>query len=445
MPSFPGGIHPDDCKGQTRDRKIEKIPLPDKLIIPLSQHIGNPAKCKVKVGETVLKGQVIGDADGFVSLPVHASSSGEVTAVENSPHPQGKRSPAIVIKTDGRDQAVKEFGLQRNWEQLSVHELIQFVKEAGIAGLGGAAFPAHVKLSPPPEKKIDLLLINGAECEPFLTADHRLMLEQSEEILQGIRILLTILGLENCLIGIEENKRECYEALVSGIRIKGLSGIKPVLLPVKYPQGSESQLIYSLTGREVPSGGLPLDIGIVVQNVGTAAALFHGVARNIPLISRVVTVTGAAVRKPGNYLVPLGTQISRLLEFCEADLGRTGKVICGGPLMGISQPTLDAPVIKGTCGILLQGSNFSADTEWGNCIRCGRCIRSCPTLLLPVTIAALSRKDRFTECREYGLLDCKECGCCSFVCPAKIPLTHYIKLAKYHLLKEQHQQNKSGA
>ncbi|MDD5090644.1 MAG: electron transport complex subunit RsxC [Candidatus Wallbacteria bacterium] len=439
--SFPGGIHPDDMKHLSRNRKIEPVPMPEKLIIPMSQHIGAPAKCIVKKGDRVRRGQKIGEAEGFVSVPVHASASGEVTAVGEAMHPFGKMLMSVTIKPDESGDTVEGWGVERPWEELSRDELKTLVREAGIVGLGGATFPTHVKLSPPPDKHINTLVINAAECEPYLTSDYRLMMEKTHELLSGIRILKKILDVEECRIGIESNKKDCFEILEKEIQAQGLAGITPILLEVKYPQGAEIQLIYALTGREVPSGKLPMDAGVVVQNAGTAIAVSEAVERNIPLTERVVTVTGSTVGTPGNYLVPFGTPLKHLLDVARADLEKTGKIIFGGPMMGMAQAFLDVPVIKGTSGVLLQALDETIkDSTYSSCLRCGKCVEICPMWLMPTRFGSLSRTGRFQECEEAGLFDCKECGSCTFVCPSHIPLTHFIKLAKFRVLEEKRRQ-----
>jgi len=441
--TFPGGVHPDDMKRFTKGSSIEAFPLPEILVLPLSQHIGAPAEALVKKGDKVLKGQLIASPKGFVSAGIHSPTSGEVIEVSDKVHPLGKKTTAIVIKTDGENKAVEGFGVERDWSKLSPEEIKKIISESGIVGLGGATFPSSVKLSPPPEKKIDTLIINAAECEPYLTADYRLMMEKPIEILTGCKILMKVLNIENCIIGIEANKPDCFDIISKSIKENDFTGIRAEMLEVKYPQGAEIQLIYALLKREVPSGGLPMDIGVVVQNVGTVAAINAAVCNSIPLIERVVTVTGSPVSKKGNYLIPIGTKLEEVLKYCEVDLEDTGKIIFGGPMMGLAQSSLDVPVIKGTSGILLQNiAETRKSSEYEPCIRCGKCIDACPMWLMPSVMGSLSENMKYLECQDHGLFDCKECGSCTYVCPASRPLTQWFKIAKYWVVQERNK-NKS--
>ncbi|PLX86953.1 MAG: electron transport complex subunit RsxC [Desulfuromonas sp.] len=427
LKTFPGGLHPPDSKQGSAGQAIETCPLPEELIIPMSQHIGAPAAPCVVVGDQVKKGQEIGAAKGFVSVPIHASTSGEVVAVEPRLHPMGKPLPAVVIKPDGEDR----------WDDslkgadpstLSVDELKDRIRAAGIVGMGGATFPAHVKLSPPAEKKIDTLLINGVECEPFLTADHRLMLEESERILDGIDILRKVLGIKRAIIGIEANKPDAIEKLTQEGAARDIA---VQALEVKYPQGAEKQLIDAITDREVPSGTLPMEVGVVVQNVGTAAAVSDAIRLGHPLVERVATVTGPGVKTPKNLLVKIGTPLGFMVEQCGGLNGEPAKIIMGGPMMGQTQLSLDIPAIRGTSGLLIfRREDLPKRLEAGPCIRCGRCIGVCPIHLQPTTIAAYARLDMIDETEEYNALDCIECGCCTYTCPATLPLVQSIRHAK---------------
>jgi len=424
--TFAGGVHPPDQKQATAHKPIEDCPLPAEYVVPMAQHIGAPANPCVAVGDRVLKGQVIGEARGFVSVPVHAPTSGEVTAVEARPHPAGSSLPAVVIRADDEDRWQERPAVE-DLAALEAEDIIDLIRRAGVVGLGGATFPAHVKLSPPPEKPIDTVILNGVECEPYLTADHRLMLEEADRLLEGVAVLQKIFASCRVVIGIEENKPDAIELLNQ--RCSGRD-VEVVPLPVKYPQGAEKQLIKAITGREVPSGGLPMDIGVVVQNVGTTAAIADAVLRGTPLIERVCTVTGAAVREPKNLRIRIGMPVAHLVEACGGIDGDPGKIILGGPMMGIAQVDLAIPATRGTSGVLLLREQDLPLRQEGPCIRCARCVQGCPANLLPTTIAAYGRLDRMEEAEDYRALDCIECGCCSFSCPAAIPLVQTIRYAK---------------
>lgn len=433
LKTFPGGLHPADNKQWSAHKPIEVCPLPAELVVPLAQHIGAPAIPCVEAGSKVFKGQVIGQAKGFVSVPVHAPTSGEVLAVEPRPHPAGKDLPAIIIKPDGEDTWVEGLG-GSDPDQLTVEQLRDKIRDAGIVGMGGATFPAHVKLSPPAEKPIDTLILNGVECEPFLTADHRLMLEEGNKILDGIRILQKVLGVKQTYLGIEANKPDAIEGMSQLCQNRG---IEVVPLEVKYPQGAEKQLILAITGREVPSGGLPMDVGVVVQNVGTCAAVADAVLRGIPLIERVATVSGPGIQEPKNLRIRIGTPLEHMVAFCGGIQGEVGKIIMGGPMMGQTQLSLAVPATRGTSGVLIFTADMISATPEGPCIRCGRCVSACPARILPTTVAAYSRLDLVEEAEQFNALDCIECGCCSYICPASLPLVQAIRYAKGAILAKR--------
>ena len=451
--TFPGGIHPPILKEATKDKKIEPAKIPERVIIPLSQHTGAPCEASVSRGDRVRVGQKIGDAKAFVSAPVHATIAGEVIEIKPLPYPLGLDTTSLVIQSDGEDdwlEAQDQFRDKsltdlrnsspdsqgtRDWKSLSPEEIRETIREAGIVGLGGAAFPTHVKLSPPKGKKLNAYILNGAECEPYLTCDYRLMVERPKEILEGFRILMAVVSVKNGYIGIEDNKPEAISAMER--EVKGEPDIQIKVLKTKYPQGGEKQLIKAILRREVPSGGLPFDVGVLVSNVGTAFSCWEAVVSGKPLVERVVTVTGPGVKEPKNLRVRIGTPISDLIEECGGLNGQSGKIIMGGPMMGLAQFTAEVPVIKGTSGILVL-TDAPGDEEI-TCIRCGKCIQSCPLYLMPNMISLYAKRGRFEEAKAYGALDCIECGACGYQCPARIPLVQWIKYAKSELTKRQAQ------
>ncbi len=407
--------------------------MPVELIVPMAQHIGAPSVPCVEVGQLVKKGQEIGSARGFVSVPIHAPTSGEVIAIEKRPHPVGTMLPAVVIRADGEDLWSTDLH-PADPAQLSPEEVVEKVRQAGVVGMGGAAFPAHVKISPPPEKLIHTLIFNGVECEPYLTADHRMMLEETERVLQGVALLQYVFGAERVVIGVEANKPDVIRHLVKECKD---TPVEVVALQVKYPQGAEKQLISAVTGKEVPSGGLPMDIGVAVHNVSTAAAVTDAVVHGRPLIERICTVTGPAIRQPKNLRVRIGTLLSQLVEACGGLAEEPGKIILGGPMMGFTQLGLSVPVVRGTSGLLLLRSEDVVSRPEGPCIRCARCVQGCPMKLLPTTIAAYARRDMLAEAEEYRAMDCIECGCCSYSCPATIPLVQAIRYGKAAIIAKK--------
>lgn len=432
--TFPQGVFLPHHKEGTAHLATVRVPPPQRVVLPLIQHTGAPLQPLVRKGDTVRRGQKIADTDAFVAAPVHASISGKVAGIEDWAHPTLGRFQAIVIENDGSSEECHYDPLPEDIESLDPASLRLFVREGGFVGLGGAAFPTHVKLSPPPDKPIDALILNGAECEPYLTCDHRVMLEQAEAMLLGLRVMVRACGARRAYIGIEENKMDCIAHLTPLARNLPFP-TEVVPLQTKYPQGSEKHLILAILGREVPPGGLPLDVGVVVQNVQTAAALGRMAKEGVPLVERVITLSGDCLKKPGNFAVPLGMLLEDLVAFCEGFTTPPRKVIMGGPMTGITQATLAVPVIKGTSGFLF----FARSVNKGEyvCIRCGRCVAHCPMRLLPYLLGRLAEEHLFEEAEANRVLDCVECGSCAYVCPAGIALVHLIKLAKFEVMRRR--------
>ncbi len=433
LKSFPGGIHPHDEKHYSKDAPIEVMPLPAKVVIPLSQHIGAPSKPIVKVGDEVKTGQVISEAGGFVSIPMHASITGKITKIAAYPHPTGTTQMAVEITGNGTDEWV-ELTDTKEYIQLSPDEMKARISAAGVCGMGGAGFPTHVKLSPPPEKPIDTIVLNGVECEPFLTADYRIMLEQADFIINGLEILMKITGATRGLIGIEANKPDAIKLLTTKCASK--QGISVVGCKLRYPQGAEKQLIYATTKRRVPNkGGLPMDVGVVVQNVGTAIAIYEAVRYKKPLIERVITVTGKIVKNPKNLKARIGTMYGELLEYCGGTTEEIGKVISGGPMMGFAIPTLDTPMTKGSSGLLIFNAAEAHKDVEHTCLRCGRCVDICPMNLAPSIIANSVKYQDWDAAQKFGVMDCIKCGSCAYVCPAHIKLIQWIDIGKLEVGK----------
>lgn len=436
LKSFPiGGIHPSDNK-ISRDCAVERLPLPESVTIPLSQHIGAPAMPVVAKGDRVRTGQLIGRATGFVSSNVHSSVTGVVTAVDTYLDHAGLRRPGITIAVepdewadgiDLSDEVVRDC-------RLTPAEIVARVADAGIVGMGGATFPTQVKLSVPAGKKVDYLLINGVECEPYLTDDYRVMLERPAELIVGIDLLARALGAGRVIVGIENNKPEAVASMrAAASAMERRIEVEP--LRVRYPQGSEKHLIAALTGREVPSGGLPVDVGVIVQNVGTALAVYEAVQKNKPLIERVVTVTGPSLARQANLLVRIGTSVERLLEAVGGLPEDTGKVISGGPMMGRAMANLATPVVKGMSAILVLPESQARRLPEQTCIRCGKCVDVCPMGLEPYLLYRLSGKAMWGDAEARHITDCIECGSCSWRCPSALPLLDYIRTGKSEVVR----------
>jgi len=423
-----GGVHPHDEKSSTEDKKIETLAVPKKLFVPVSQHIGQASVPVVKAGDEVKKGQPVAESADGRGTPVHSPTSGKVTEIGMYPHPVYGKSQCIVIESDGLDQWQDGLLTERNWETLTVPEMVDIVFKNGIVGMGGAAFPTHIKLSPPQGKRIDTLIINAAECEPYLTSDYRTMIEYADDVIRGALIVMKILGAEKAFIGIEDNKPKAIALMKD--KCKGTK-IEVAELETKYPQGAEKMMIKAIVDKEVPSGGLPMDVGCAVQNVGTLKAVSDAVVKNIPLIERIVTVAGSTVKNPMNVMAKIGTPFSDLFNHCGGFAGANGKIIMGGPMMGMAQVSLDAVVVKATSGIVSIAEKDVDFKEERACIRCGRCVEVCTMRLLPSVLSILSEKGQHqTAQTDFNLMDCVECGCCYYVCPSRRNIVHYIRQSK---------------
>lgn len=444
---FHGGIHLDDHKEESTGESILDLPLPETLVVPLDQHIGDPAECLVKAGDRVLKGQQIGRPNGYVSAAVHAPTSGTVidVSLQAVPHPSGLSALCAVIESDGEDRWADDLPEPMpDFREREHVELRERVRWAGIVGLGGAGFPTNVKLNPGATYPVDTLILNGAECEPYISSDDRLMREEAGRILSGMSILQHMLGAARCLIGIEDNKPEAIRAMQEALDAIGAADAEVIAIPTIYPSGGEKQLIRILTGKEVPTQGLPAELGIVCHNVGTAAAVADAVLEGKPLISRIVTMTGAGVSRPRNLRTRIGTPISDLIAAVEGYKGELSRLIFGGPMMGFELAGDHLPVIKGcNCVIAASPDEAPEPAPATACIRCGECARACPAQLLPQQLYWHSRAKDFDKAQDYNLFDCIECGCCAQVCPSHIPLVQYYRFAKTELWSREREKLKA--
>lgn len=433
---FPGGIRIPDHKAATAERPIRDLPVPERLYVPLKQHIGNPAKAVVAPGDTVLKGDVIGEPEGFVSVPVHAPTSGTVVAVADypAPHPSGLAAPAVVIEADGRDQWT-DLDPHPDYDHLGPQGVRALIRRAGLVGLGGAGFPTFIKLNPGPERPIDTVILNGGESEPYLTCDDRLMREQADGILRGAAILAYVVGARQVRVAIEANKPEALKAM------QAAAGEAPQIEVVAaddlYPMGAERQLIATLTGREVPSGRLPADVGVLCQNTGTAHAVYRAVVHGEPVIDRVLTASGSGLAEGANLRVRIGTPIYEVAEACGGYAGTPGRMILGGPMVGSPLHSDAPPVVKETNGFIVQSPAELTRDEALPCIRCGACVAACPEHLMPNEMYALARNRDLDKVQEYDLFDCIECGSCAYVCPSNLPLVQYYRFAKGEIQKRE--------
>lgn len=429
--TFKRGIHPPHGKYLTENKAIEELLPKGLLIYPMSQHIGAPCTPLAKKGDRVLVGQKIGEANGFVSSPVHSSVSGTVEKVVETLTPSGNKAMSVIVKNDELYEEI-EMPKPKDYHELSKEEIINLIKGAGVVGMGGATFPTHIKLMPPPDKNIDSIVINAAECEPYLTCDHRLMLEETGEIVEGLKVLSFLFPQAKVYVGIEDNKMNAVQVMKKAL--KDIPKMEVSLLKTKYPQGAEKQLIYAVTKREVLSGKLPADAGCIVQNITTVREIYNAVVLGRPVMTRVVTVTGEAVKNPKNLKVRLGTSWSELVEACEGFKEDPIKIIGGGPMMGMTVSSLEVPTVKGTSGILCLTKEQAAMPEESSCIRCSRCVQVCPMKLTPSFLDSYSRRKEDEAFEKLHGMDCIECGCCTFSCPAKRHLVQSIRTAKRRII-----------
>jgi electron transport complex protein RnfC len=422
----PGGIHAPDCKELTEKVAITNAEIPNEVILPLSQHAGAPAKPVVEVGQEVKAGQKIAEASSMISAPIHATISGKIKAIEPRQTIMGRPIESMVIEAS-EEQGEPEI-INRNVDELSAEQIVEIVREAGIVGLGGAAFPTHVKLSPPKDTKIEYVIINGCECEPYLTCDHRQMLEEADELIAGTKLLLKAVGAPKAYIGIESNKMDAIELLAQ--KTKNIAEIEVVGVQTRYPQGAERQLIQAILKREVPIGGLPSSVGALVQNVGTTISIYKACAFEKPLIDRVVTVSGHSINEPKNLRVRLGTPVQDIINQCGGFKDNVAKVIVGGPMTGFGVFDFSVPVVKGTSGVLALSKDEISVEEIKACVRCGKCVQNCPMGVEPLFVTAHVQLDLIEEALDLGLMNCCECGICAYVCPSNRPLVQLLKFGK---------------
>ena len=434
--TFSGGTHPTEYKELTENLKLEEMPNPKQIILPLSQHIGKPAKSLVAKKDSVKAGTLVAEAEGFVSAPIHSSVSGTVKFIQSEPNVSGSPKESIIIQSSEENEF--ELFPKLNPENISPEDIRERVKVAGIVGQGGAAFPTFIKLTPPKDKDIDYVILNGCECEPYLTRDYRLMLEEPVKVLTGLSLILKALNVSNGAVGIEDNKPEAIKKLSAAALL--FPNITIEVVQTKYPQGAEKMLIKSVLNREVPPGKLPLDVGVVIQNIGTAVAIYDAVAEGKPLVNAPLTVSGKGINQPKNLYVPVGTPLSDVLDFCGGVKDEAVKIVVGGPMMGVAQYDFSAPIMKATSGILVltkEEINYHEETP---CLKCGKCIEACPLELIPTKLARYSQLEKLEEAEKLDVTVCMECGTCAYTCPANIPLVQWIRLGKQRVLNMQHEQ-----
>ena len=429
--TFKGGLHPEENK-ITAMSPIEIMPEPATVSIAMSQHIGIPCTPLLKKGDRVLKGQLIGVAEGGLTCPVHSSISGTVIEINDRVGASGQKVVHIKIENDFKSELSPEIkNNEKSLEESSFEEIVEIIKNAGISGMGGASFPTHFKMSSA-KGKVDKLIVNCSECEPYITSNHRLMLERPEDIISGIKIVMYALGLSDCDIAVEDNKPDAIKVLED--KLQGEDKIHLKVVKTKYPQGDERQLIYAIDKIEIPTGKLPADVGRIVLNAETTSAISHAFYDGMPLTSRIITVTGDCIKNPKNLLVPLGTSISDIIEYCGGCDSEIDKIISGGPMMGQAQWDINAPVVKGTASILVFKKKEKKEFA-ENCIHCGKCVASCPMHLMPLYLASFAKLGEWETLREYDVLSCVECGCCTYQCPGNVPIVQYIRTAKGKLRK----------
>ncbi|MDH5230076.1 MAG: electron transport complex subunit RsxC [Gammaproteobacteria bacterium] len=445
---FIGGVHIPQYKDISCNTTIQQAPIASQLVLPLSQHIGSPSVPIVHIGDHVLKGQTIAIAEDYVSVNLHAPTSGQIIAIEPRaiPHPSGLPAQCIVLQSDGKDQWRERKPIAEDYRQLDPSKVRNLIREAGIVGLGGAGFPSFIKMNPGPSGHIDTLILNAAECEPFITCDDRLLQERADEVIQGLFILRYALQAKHCVIAVEDNKAKAITALNKALETVDQSCIQVTAIPTIYPAGGEKQLIHTITGRQVPSHGLPIHIGVVVQNVATAAAIYAAIFRDEPLISRIVTLTGD-VSRPTNYEVLLGTSMQSLIEQSDdSPQNKIKRIIMGGPMMGFAMHSSDIPIIK-TCNCVIVDKGLTAELKQHGytmpCIRCGQCADVCPAELLPQQLYWYTKSAQWQLSQDYQLFDCIECGCCDYVCPSYIPLVQYYRYAKAQIWEQERETEKS--
>jgi electron transport complex protein RnfC len=425
--TFRHGVHPEEHKQATCGLPVERMPFVDEYVLPLSQHAGKPSVPIVTTGQRIRRGELVAEADGFVSAALASPVTGEVVGVELRPNPSGRRMPALVVRTDPFDSQELSPALSPPGDDIGPPDFALEVQRAGLVGLGGAAFPTHVKLLVPEGKQVQFVIVNGCECEPYLTCDHRTMVERAEDVVRGLQLMMRQVGAGTGYVGVEINKADAIDALRAAAANDGRISVVP--LAVKYPQGAEKMLIDAVLHKEVPSGRLPLDIEVIVQNVGTTTALADLFRTGKPLIERVVTVSGPGVRRPANLLVPIGTPLGAVLDHCGGVDEDVHEIVFGGPMMGLAQKRLDVPITKGISGILALKGHAPVEHELP-CIRCGRCLEACPIFLNPSRLAVLARREDTTGLSDLNILDCCECASCSYVCPSHIPLVQLMRVGK---------------
>lgn len=433
--TFKRGIHPPDNKEQTKNKAIKLLLPKGDMVFPMVQHIGAPCKPIVKKGDRVLVGQKIGESEAFVSSPIVSSVSGTVKAITEMDHPNGFRIQSVVIENDNEYEEIPSMNKPYDYENMTNEALLEVIKEAGIVGLGGATFPTHIKLSPPPDKKIDHIIVNGAECEPYLTSDHRIMLEETDRVVKGLKVILKMFPDAKGVIGVETNKPDAIERLEEAV--KDEARISIARLQTKYPQGAEKQLIYSVTQREVPSGKLPSEVGCIVQNIDTVVAIHRAIFRGRPLMRRIVTVSGGAIKEPQNFKVRIGTSYREVIEAAGGFVEEPAKIISGGPMMGMTMFNIDVPIIKGSSSILCLTAAEAAIPDESNCMRCGKCVAICPMALLPNELNKFALANDEEAFEKYNGMDCIECGACSYTCPSKRHLLHSIRTTKKNILAKR--------